>query len=185
MALFIRSATVRALLFLGAAVLLGAVAMTTRERWRRTMDDPVRRQQKRGDELERKIKAVLRRLERKERIVKALLAGRLTLLEAASRFRALNQGPPEFSWDRFRDSLPGDSDDERHCYEVIEFVYNALRQDDPRRAAEVRECLRAQLREDLRCGPLRLPESEEACEGPALTPRRPSAVVVPGPGRVR
>jgi hypothetical protein len=44
MALFIRSATVRALLFLGAAVLLGAVAMTTREKWRRTMDDPVRRQ---------------------------------------------------------------------------------------------------------------------------------------------
>jgi hypothetical protein len=185
MALFIRSAAVRALLFLGAAVLLGVVAMTAREKWRRTMDDPVRRHRQRGEELEQRTRAVIGRLERKEKIVKALLAGRLTLLQAAARFRALNEGPPAFGWDQFRDAMPGGSDDERHCHEVIEFAYHVVSHDDPHRAAELREGLRAELRQHLGRGPLRLPEREKDRPRQALTPLGPSAVVVPGQDRVR
>jgi hypothetical protein len=171
MTLLIRPGGVKAVLFLVTSVLLGSLLLTVGGKRRGMMADPVKRHQKRGEELQQKIRAVTDRLNRKETVVKALLAGRLTLLEAAARFRALNEAPPEYNWDAFRLTMPGDSDDERHCHEVISFAFHALRRTDPHRADELHESLRAELRQHLGRGPLRLPEiKDHECEGAPLTP---------------
>src|SRR5262249_32180009 len=97
--------------------------------------------------------------------VGALLAGRMTLLEAAACFRDLNWEPPAFHWDYFRARWPGDSDDERHCHEVLAWVLlqtrgtgNARAGPDNCTAEAARTKLEAELAEHLRCGPLHLPE---------------------------
>jgi hypothetical protein len=99
-----------------------------------------------------------RRQARKDQVVQAVLAGRLTLLEAAALFRALDRGPPTFHWDSFRARWPGDSDDERHCHEVIDFMASAAIRDDPCKGKALRERLQAELAEHLRCGSLCLPD---------------------------
>jgi hypothetical protein len=151
-----RSDTVRALFFVGAAVLLGVLALAargTKEGALAPGDDPRARQQK----LDAEMQAALRRKARKARVVRALLAGRLRLTEAAAYFRALNQGT-HFDWVQFRESFPGATDEERHCHQVISFAFAAASDHDPRRAEEVRSGLLAELGEHLRRGPLRLPD---------------------------
>jgi hypothetical protein len=109
-------------------------------------------------ELERKGRAVMRRLERKERLAQAVLEGRLTLLEAAALFRTLDEGPPGFNWEQFRRSHAGDSDEERHCREVIKCVCPYPPEEAPRCREEARRRLGADLAEHLDHGTLRLPE---------------------------
>jgi hypothetical protein len=108
--------------------------------------------------LEARSWAYVRRLERKERVTRALLAGRLSLLEAAAYFRALNHGSPEFYWEGFRTRIPGATDDERHCNSVIDSACLSVSRRDRARAEEVDRRLRAELAEHLRRGPLCLPE---------------------------
>src|SRR5262249_55577710 len=56
------------------------------------------------------------RLEAKRKVARALVDGRLDLLEAGARFRDLNRADPSFDWDHFRQYDPrAASDDERHC----------------------------------------------------------------------
>jgi hypothetical protein len=73
----------------------------------------------RSQDLEDARAAVEGRVQAKAAIAEDLVAGRLTLLQAAARFRDLNSRPPRFHWDRFRLAYPGTTDDERHCYEVL------------------------------------------------------------------
>src|SRR5262245_13847278 len=61
-----------------------------------------------------KREAILARVSARAAIVDEILTGRMSLLEAAARFRDLDRGPPPILWDRFRAYYPGDSDDERH-----------------------------------------------------------------------
>jgi hypothetical protein len=61
----------------------------------------------------------------KKVVIRKLLAGRLGLREAAAHFRVLDHRHPGFYWDGFRDSYPGNSDEERHCREVIGWLVNA------------------------------------------------------------
>jgi hypothetical protein len=72
-----------------------------------------------GDESETQTPEVIDRLYRKRAVVQELVAGRLGLPEAATRFRALDRASPSFHWGRFRDAYPGGGDEERHCREVI------------------------------------------------------------------
>ena len=64
------------------------------------------------------VEAIQCRILAKDRVVKELLDGRLTLFEAAAFFRRLNEAPPRAAGLDF----PGDSDEERLCRQVIQWV---------------------------------------------------------------
>jgi hypothetical protein len=83
-----------------------------------------------GDECGPVTPEVLDRLYRKRAVTQELLAGRLGLLEAAARFRALDGASPSFHRGRFRAAYPG-GDEERHCREVIARVETELGGADP------------------------------------------------------
>ena len=109
------------------------------------------------EKLDALLHGVARRVDAKEQVAQEVAEGRLTLAEAAARFRDMNQQLPAFAWDTFRQAYPGRSDDERHCRQVIEFVraqVQALSMAD--RAVAGR--LEAELQEHLDRGDLRLPE---------------------------
>jgi hypothetical protein len=154
-----RSGRARPLLFVGIAVLLGVLVLVGRGREKKILapDDGISTEKQRAADLERTQRSLNRQRQRKQRLILALLAGRLRLLDAAAGFRALDRMTPEFAWQQFRDLYRGDSDEERHCRHVIAFAHAALIR-EPSRANEVRDRLDAELREHLRRGPLRLPE---------------------------
>ena len=62
---------------------------------------------------------LLRRVRDKERLAGEVIEGRLSLAEAAARYRDLDAQPPPPNWEEFRRVYPGASDDERHCRQVI------------------------------------------------------------------
>jgi hypothetical protein len=146
----------RGLLLVGVVVLVGALAVAVQGRW--SGPDSREQQERLADEMEQHRRAVIMRLERKERVIEAFLAGRLTLLEAAAYFRALDQGPPEFHWEHFRLYVPGATDEERHCNEVIDVAFCVERSISLAEAEQLRDCLRDELREHMQRGPLQLPE---------------------------
>src|SRR5262249_25337141 len=98
----------------------------------------------RRDELQAQQAESLRRNALREEAVAALVAGRMTLLEAAARYRALAQETPGYHWEQFRLGYPGASDEERHCRQVIAAVQARLR-DKPDETAEVVARLEAEL----------------------------------------
>jgi hypothetical protein len=71
-----------------------------------------------------------------------VIAGELTLQEAAARFRKLNEEAPDFSWTALRLEFPGASDEEHCCWQVIRWVEGELVA-DPARLAAVRKRLLA------------------------------------------
>jgi hypothetical protein len=159
----------RAVLLVGVAV-LGALVLLTRG-WQQGdilpgWQGPDAEQARL--EFEQRAPALHRRMQRKQRVVQAVLAGRVTLLEAAAYFRALDREGPSYNWDYFRARWPGDSDDERHCHQVLDFVYLQMGGSNGSPAEPVncmaeaaRTKLRAELDEHLRRGQLRLPEVTE------------------------
>jgi hypothetical protein len=159
MLLIIRCAGARHVLFVGLALLVGMLVLAAQGKPKKVLN-PQRgpsTQEQRARNVERTVQEITRRRLHKERLIQALLAGRMRLLEVAARFRALDRDIPAFPWRQFRDYYSSDSDEERHCRQVIDFAHAALMRDLPR-ADEVRERLSAELREHLRRGPLRLPE---------------------------
>src|SRR5579885_1521553 len=80
--------------------------------------------QERGrlEQLDRGLAATRRSREAKGDVARELAEGRLTLLEAAARCRAIDRRKPDFYWDGFRRGMPHASDEERHCREVIAAV---------------------------------------------------------------
>jgi hypothetical protein len=109
-------------------------------------------------EAQTQLRAIDDRRARKGRIVAALIAGRLTLLEAAGRFRALDRGPPPFHWEEFHAHYQGDSDEERHCHEVLAWVEIELADTDPCLLVATHARLLDELETHLIRGRLRLPE---------------------------
>ena len=93
-----------------------------------------------------------------------VIDGRLALLPAAARFRDLNARPPAFSWEAFRRTYPGSSDDERHCREVIQYVRQEV-QRRPGVDATIPGRLEAELRCLLERGGCRLPGSDDIRPG--------------------
>jgi WD40 repeat protein len=117
------------------------------------LDPEARRGRPNDDE---QLLALRRRIEAKYRLAREVIEGRLTLLEAAARFRDLDREPPPFAWDAFRATCPGASDDELHCREVICFVC-AEQRGRPRTDAGIVARLEAELDERLGRGDLHLP----------------------------
>jgi hypothetical protein len=160
MTILVRTSVLKALLLLGGGVVLATVALLAREATRKPAPDTIEGQMRLSDELDEKARGVVRRLYRKERVLQMHLAGRLTLLEAAAHFRNLDQQGPLFRWEQFREQFDGNSDDERHCREVIAFVRAALNATCCPTTQEKVQRLEAELRQHLRRGPLRLPDVE-------------------------
>ena len=117
------------------------------------LDPEARREGPNDDE---QLRAIRRRIEAKSRLAREVIDGRLTLLEAAARFRDLDLAPPPFAWDGLRCRYPGASDDELHCREVIFFV-RAEQRDRPGTDAAIVARLEAELNERLGRGDLHLP----------------------------
>jgi hypothetical protein len=55
----------------------------------------------------------------KQRVLPAVIAGQLTLIQAAESFRKIDQRNPRFQMDAFQQGHPGRTDLERHCRAVI------------------------------------------------------------------
>ena len=94
------------------------------------------------------------RITAKEAIARELVAGRLSLLQAAAGFRNLGlQAPP----DQMRDVFPlAGSEDEAYCRSVIGYVRSVA----PNDQGEIITCvLEAELYDQLQEGTLRLPDS--------------------------
>jgi hypothetical protein len=96
-------------------------------------------------ELERRQLVLLRRIEAKERVLHQLLAGRLTLVEAAVRFRAIERELP-VTWYPPRD-VGGAGEDERLCREVMHRVESWFIAHKPAEAAQVTARLEAELQQ--------------------------------------
>jgi hypothetical protein len=79
-------------------------------------DDPAGPDSQAPDDLCREI---TRRLSEKDRLAGEVIEGRLSLVEAAARYRDLDAQPPTFRWRELREVYPGASDDECHCRTVI------------------------------------------------------------------
>src|SRR5690242_12435811 len=79
--------------------------------------------------LEARDATVLGRIAAKQALVDGVIAGRVGLMEAAARFRALNAGEPAYGG-VIRTSYPGASDEESYCRNVIGFVAAQLKWDD-------------------------------------------------------
>jgi hypothetical protein len=68
--------------------------------------------------------ALLRRIAAKDQVTDRLLAGDLTLLQAAAWFRRLNDDPPHLPTDYSK--LPGESEEEKVCRQVIAWAGHRL-----------------------------------------------------------
>jgi hypothetical protein len=110
-----------------------------------------------GEELDRRREAVLRSIAVKEGVVAQLIAGRLTLPQAAARFRDLKAESPD------DDAPPGPACDrgegERLCRQVMGWADSWLADHAPERAGAVAARLEAELRRLRdRTGTVRLPD---------------------------
>jgi hypothetical protein len=108
----------------------------------------IKSQERRRQELDAQGKALFAYLAAKQRLAREVASGRLDLLEAAGRFRHLNESFPGFDWFHFRRGNPGNSDVECLCRQVLAVVAETLEEDgDPGRAAPIMARLEAELQD--------------------------------------
>jgi hypothetical protein len=88
------------------------------------------------------------RIAAKHRVVRELLAERLTLRQAAARFQELDAAIPEKHRAHWRANCPGATDEERYCWTVLRFVGTQV-QNRPALAYAVRQRLEAELPDNL------------------------------------
>jgi hypothetical protein len=101
---------------------------------------------------------VVRRMALKDTVVRQLIAGDLTLREAAAWFKYLNERPAGCR-DHFRERFPGASAEEAACRQVIAWVRADLSLSAPSRAEAVVRRLEAELLGHLECeGKVELPD---------------------------
>jgi hypothetical protein len=95
------------------------------------------------------LREVKDRIERRERIAESVAEGRLGLVDAASRFGALNATalPSPLT---HRGQFAGDTEEERCCRQVMAWVKTRLEQKSTAQAEIVTERLEEELREHLR-----------------------------------
>ena len=97
------------------------------------------------------LQAILGRMARKHQVAGDVIAGRLSLLEAAAAFRDLDaEGPPNIPIPIRQAFSAAASDDEAYCRSVLEYVGSA--------PPELTRRLTDELNARLRDGALRLPE---------------------------
>jgi hypothetical protein len=161
MATIDRCAGVGPLLLPAAAVAVGVAALFATGKWLERAGPAGAGKAHPRIEVEQETRGVIDRATRKRIVVEALIAGRLTLVQAAGRFRALNRAGPPFSWRWFREAYPGGSDEERHCREVIARVEIELEGADPCLALPLRRALLGEL--ESRRGPKSSDERGDGC----------------------
>jgi hypothetical protein len=117
--------------------------------------DELGQEANRDEQLDEALQATQRRTVAKAELAQEAAAGRLTLFEAAARFRDLDAGVTEDYRCGWRHLAEGASDEERYCRQVIGYARLALR--DRSDGPALLDRLRAQLDEALARGDLRLP----------------------------
>ena len=129
----------------------------------------VAREQTRAERLEAQLQETLQRMASRDEVVDALRAGRLTLLEAAARFRALDAGcadPRRAILTLTARKLDPEgrslSYEECVCRNVIEYVRRGKEIQDPvnldRDVADIIPRLEEEYRQLMQAGALHLPE---------------------------
>jgi hypothetical protein len=83
-------------------------------------------------------------IDRKQQVIEDVINHRLTLKEAAERFRDLDERTPNFEMDLFRRAHEGESDEERYYRAVIEGVRIELL-NKPEQARAISSSLEAEL----------------------------------------
>ena len=111
---------------------------------------------RRRDILSYQSQQLSRNLEAKCRVLEDLRDHRLTLLEAAARFRALGCPGPENNLKLFRLVYPGQTDEERWCRQVIGFLRGA--DSNQSELASLVDEFEAELTQHLAKGSLHLPD---------------------------
>jgi hypothetical protein len=108
------------------------------------------------ERIEVELESVRRRNAAKEEVTGEAAAGRLTLLEAAARFRDLDAAASDDYRRGWRRSLPAASDEERYCRAVLAHVKELVR--DRPDGIRVLDRLKAELDRALARGDVRLPD---------------------------
>jgi hypothetical protein len=100
------------------------------------------------------------RLQQRQQIINEVIAGRLSLTHAASRFLRLNKSTPE-CMTALRSYYPGMPDEQRVCEQVI-YAVRLVLEDRGEPSDEMEKRLRAELRDLLdRPEGLSLPEAKD------------------------
>jgi hypothetical protein len=118
--------------------------------------DALGRESERDRRLDEAVLAVQRRTALKAEVAGDVAAGRLTLVEAAARFRRLDADAPEDYRRGWLATAEGGSEAERYCRQVLAHVGGVLGGRDG--AADILARLNRQLEEALARGDLRLPD---------------------------
>jgi hypothetical protein len=126
------------------------------ERKSRLHDDAPNATKGLGSDLDLRLAAAHRLGEARQRVARQVLAGKLSLLQAASRYQDLNESHDDFAWDQFRVDFAGSNDDERACRQVIQFAKIEL-EHDPRAVNLSVTKLERELKDLLRGGKIHLP----------------------------
>jgi hypothetical protein len=143
------------LLLILALLSAGLIAATEARKWRGRAPLPeAPDEEAREAELDRGLRAARQRIDAKWKVVRRLLAGELTLLEAAARFRDLNAEPADCP---AQDShlWPSASPEERLCRQVIAWARAHSRDDSSGAAGAVVDRLEAELAALLARGAIR------------------------------
>jgi hypothetical protein len=109
------------------------------------------REQQRRESMDRHHQVILRRIEAKNEVVRELTTGQLSLMQAARRFKDLDETPATCQ-DDYRRSYPGRSDGEKACRQVLRWVESHLETLTPSQADALRRRLDAEWHEGLRLG---------------------------------
>jgi hypothetical protein len=152
----------RLMLIAYAAIFTGtlAAAVWYPEREEKVLDDAFQSsanpEQERCRDYQARLDACTHRLEARHRIARKLIDGRLSLLEAADRYRDLNEATGDFDWYGFRHFYPGACDDERTCWQVITASVGVAGENTSQ-ALAVKERLQKELDQHLQRGALCIP----------------------------
>jgi hypothetical protein len=107
------------------------------------------REQQRNVQLRDDMADIDRVVADKHALTAEVIASRLSLVEAARRFRDLDAAAPQFNREAFCRTWPGRTDEERYCREVMGFVRTTLT-DEPGRRQLVMGRLETELGDYLR-----------------------------------
>src|SRR5262245_34878517 len=86
------------------------------------LSETMQQERLRGERLQERLDSANATLRARQAVLDEVVAGRLTLLEAAARYRDLDEREPGFNWEKFRLYYDCGSDEERFCRQVIDFV---------------------------------------------------------------
>jgi hypothetical protein len=148
----------RLLLSLALLALALAALAGTGKRWgTRARRPPAEDEAEREAQLDRRLRVAQARIDAKWKVIEQVLAGRLALLAAAARFRALNDEPADCPCreDHFG---PATSRGEKLCRQVIAWAREMAREEGSSAALAAVDRLEAELKAILaRDGRVRLP----------------------------